>query len=85
MGRFLRRIFGRPKRIELKLDSLRKSEKGHFIELSDEISALHLRLDGIERKLDEALSRHQADEHSGEKVTAKQLLDEYLYGEHGDE
>ena len=89
MGRFLKRLFGRPKRIELKIDSVRKTEKTHFIEISNEISGLNMRLEAIEKKLDEVLNRlpeqSQTDEHSGEKVTAKQLLNEYLYGEHGDE
>ena len=87
MGRFLKRIalwFKRGRRIEAKVDSLKGASKLHRIEVLNEISALQLKLEAIEVKLDKLLEQTSAPT-VAEGVTAKQLLDEYLYGENGDE
>ena len=92
MGRLLRIIeqkLGRGRRMEEELLALKQEQKtqremleridGTQAVIEKKLDAIAEMLGDIREKLDVALSSAEP------KVTAKQMLDEYLYGERGDE
>lgn len=78
MGRILR-FFTRGKRTEDKVDSLRKAQRTGFKELNERLDKIESKLEAISGKLPESAQFPQPE------ISAKKLLNEYLYGENGDE